>query len=624
MTADQRFRIPGLAGACAALVPPEAGGPEPELLARRVESYVGQMAAPTRHAVRAGIAALNGFSVVTTGRTLARHDVAGRERVLGRLARQPDLHHAVEGLKALVLLVAGAHRYGEDLLVRWQAVPPLRPDPELDVTPAAWWPSRSSADVVVVGSGAGGAMVARTLARAGLDVVVVEEGRRWGVEELRSRHPLERFAGLYRDGGSTAALGRPPVALPIGRGVGGTTLVNSGTCYRPPDKVMVAWRDEAGFEAGGPEMLAPRLDEVERTLRVAPVGDDVMGENGRILLRGAAALGWECGPLQHNGPGCSGCCQSAIGCPVNAKFGVHLNALPQACEAGARILSEARVDRLVHEGGRVVGVRARRADGSRLDVRAPRVVVAAGAVETVTLMRRSGLGAHPELGSNLVVHPAVGVSGRFEDEVCAWDGVLQSAAVDEFHESEGILVEATSTPPGMGSMAYPGVGRELVARLDEADHYAMLGAMVADLPVGRVLGRRRPVVRYDLSRRDGERLLRAVGVMGRLLFAAGAMEVLPGLPGHPTVSSNAELDDALDGADARGLHLAAFHPTGTARAGADPEAFPVDPAGRLRGVDGVWVADASIVPSCPEVNPQVSIMALALTVAEGMAGAPAG
>lgn len=568
-----------------------------------------------------GALALQGFSLVTERRTLGRLPPEGRERVLARLARRPSTRPALDGLKALVVLVAEAERHAGDLLERSNRRPPARPDGDLDVTPSAWWPSRLSCDAVVVGSGAGGAMAARALARAGLDVVVVEEGRRFGVEEFRTRRPLDRFADLYRDGGSTVALGRPPIALPLGRGVGGTTLVNSGTCYRPPEAVMLRWRDAAGLSLADPEAFVPYLDEVEATLQVAPVPDAVTGRNNELALAGAEKLGWRAGPLLRNAPGCGGCCQCALGCPRNAKFGVHLNALPQACAAGARILSEARVETVLHEGGRATGVLATRSDGSRLLIRAPRVIVAAGATETPPLLRRSGLGDHPELGRNLAVHPAVAASGRFDEPVLAWHGVLQGAAVEEFHAEEGILVEATATPPGLGSMAFPGYGRALVERLAEADHYASLGAMVADAPRGRVLGRRRAYVRYDLSPDDGARLVRAVEVMGRVLLAAGATEVLTGFSHRPVVHDEGELEDAVGTARSRALHVAAFHPTGTAGAGADAARYPVDPSGALRGVAGVFVTDASILPSCPEVNPQVSIMALALAVADALVSA---
>jgi choline dehydrogenase-like flavoprotein len=475
------------------------------------------------------------------------------------------------------------------------------------------------ADAVVVGSGAGGAMAARTLARAGMDTVVLEEGRRWTVEEFRSRHPLDRYAGLYRGAGATVALGRPAVVLPIGRAVGGTTVVNSGTCYRPPLAVQQRWRDEFGLALADPDRLVSQLDDVAETLQVAPVPLDIMGRNGRLLLEGAAALGWQAAPIPRNAPGCEGCCQCALGCPRNAKFGVHLNALPQACAAGARIISNARVERVLHTGGRAYGVRARRPDGTAVDVLADTVVIAAGATETPGLLRRSGLGRHPRLGRNLALHPAAMLAGRFEEDIVAWHGVLQSAAVDELHASHGVLIEATSTPPGMGSMLYPGFGTELLSWLDRATHVATFGAMVADSGVGRVFSvGGQTLMRYDLARADATKLMTALEAMGRLLFAAGAVELLTGLPGANTVASLPELQEVLARTNPRSLHLAAFHPTGTAAAGVDEQRCPVDETGRLRGVDRLWVTDASILPSCPEVNPQVSIMALALAVADGI------
>jgi choline dehydrogenase-like flavoprotein len=187
--------------------------------------------------------------------------------------------------------------------------------------------------------------------------------------------------------------------------------------------------------------------------------------------------------------------------------------------------------------------------------------------------------------------------------------------IEDFHEREGILLEATATPPGLGSLALPGFGTRLRAELQRADHLATVGAMVADAPAGRVLGRHRTVLTYALTRADGRRLLRAIELCSRLLLAAGAEEVLTGMPHAPRVRDERELSGAMTGADPRRLHLAAFHPTGTARAGADPATSPVDSHGRLRGVDGVWVCDASVLPTCPEVNPQVSIMASALAIA---------
>ncbi|GBE65277.1 putative GMC-type oxidoreductase [Mycobacterium sp. MFM001] len=601
-----------------ALLPEECGGPSAAQLVERVDRYLARLPTASRLAVRAGLLTVAAAGYLSTGRSLSRLTPQARAAVLRRIAGlSPGVGAAVEGLKAVVLLANGADTYAAELLDRAQKHDVARPDAALNLTSSVDVASVLRADAVVVGSGAGGAMAARTLARAGMAVVIVEEGRRWTVDEFRSMHPIDRYAGLYRGAGATVALGRPAVVLPIGRAVGGTTVVNSGTCYRPPLPVQQRWRDEFGWDLADPDRLAHYLDDVEQTLQVAPVPLEIMGRNGRLLLDGAAALDWQAAPIPRNAPGCDACCQCAIGCPHNAKFGVHLNALPQACAAGARIVSDARVERVLHSGGRARGVRARRPDGTAVDVLADTVVVAAGATETPGLLRRSGIGGHPRLGRNLALHPAVMLAGRFDHDITAWRGVLQSAAVDELHESHGVLIEATSTPPGMGSMVFPGYGGELLDWLDRASHIATFGAMVADRGVGRVYSvRGETLLRYSITPTDTGKVMTALQAMGRLLFAAGAVEVLTGLPAGPTVTSMPELQNVLSRTNPKSLHLAAFHPTGTAAAGDDELRCPVDPGGRLRGIEGVWVADASILPSCPEVNPQVSIMALALAVAD--------
>ncbi|WP_207925997.1 GMC family oxidoreductase [Actinocrispum wychmicini] len=522
-----------------------------------------------------------------------------------RLGIRAAARFVPELVKVPMLLAAAAETTGD--------ATPGRPDPPLTCVPSAEWRG-GSADVVVVGSGAGGAVVAKVLAEAGMDVVVVEEGRRHTAEEFRRTSTFDRFRTLYRDSGATVALGLPPVVLPLGRGVGGTTLVNSGTCFRTPDRVLRRWREQWGVPTDEfPELL----DAVERMLHVAPQPLDVLGRNGLLAIAGASSLGWDAQPLNRNAPGCAGSCQCAVGCPRNAKNGVHLNALPDACRAGARIVTEARVTRVITARRRAEGVLIRRPDGSSFVLRAPLVVVAAGATETPPLLRRSGLGGQPGLGRGMAVHPATTVAGRFDEPVNSSRGVLQSVGIERFHD-EGILIEATTGPAGLVTFPLPGTGRELRHELDNRHHLAYLGAMVADAPAGQVLGRHRPVITYQLTRADAGKLRKAMVEMGRVLFAAGATEVLTGLDRHPRASTVEELAEIVGTTPAKALRVAAFHPTGTARMGADGQRAPVDVTGRLRGVYGVYIADGSCLPTCPEVNPQVTIMAVAMAVANGI------
>jgi hypothetical protein len=606
-----------LGDVAAAILPPEAGGPEPERVASVARRMVSRMPGTSQAGLAAALTGLQAFSFARTGRRLGALPPRRREALLAEVAQLGGAP-AIDAIKSIVLLASGADAYAGEIATVGSRHEPSRPDQPMNIGPASEWPQTSSCDAIVIGSGAGGAFAARALARAGFDTVIVEEGERWDVERIRSSHPLDRFAGIYRDAGTTMALGNPPIALPLGRAVGGTTVINSGTCFRPPTAVATAWHEQHGLALADLELLGPRVADVEATIGVAPAPMEVLGRNGELALEGAAALDWQSAPLRRNAPGCQGACQCAIGCPNNAKGGVHLNALPQACEAGARIVTGLRAKQVLSENGRATGILARRADGGEVRISAPLVVVAAGAIPTPPLLRRSGLGGHPRLGRNLSIHPATGITARFEEEVFAWRGVMQSVGIEELHESEGVLLEATSSPPGMGAISAPGYGTHLMGRLERAPNTATLGAMIADEPSGRVFGTRAPLVSYRLAKADERRLRIAVEAMGRVMLAAGASSIELG-GGAPQVRSEAELPGAIERLDVRRLRLAAFHPSGTAAGGSDPARHPVDPEGRLRGVNGVWVADGSILPSCAGVNPQVSIMALAAGVGEAAA-----
>ena len=485
------------------------------------------------------------------------------------------------------------------------------------------------ADACVVGSGAGGAVVAKELAEGRMSVVVIEEGAYFRRQDYAEGTPWERVQKLYRESGLTLAWGEPVVPMPLGKAVGGTTVVNSGTCFRTPEKVLREWEREWGLEGIDPETMVPLFQRVEEAISVRPVPWEIIGNNARVFDRGVKALGYHGQPLLRNMDGCRGCGVCSFGCPSDAKQAMHLSYLPRAARAGATIYARCRVGRILVERGRVQGVEAEILDGAtdevrgRLRVRAPTVVLAAGAIHTPALLMANGLALESgQVGRNLRVHPAVGVSALFEEEVYGWRGTLQPYYVDDLQESEGVLVEVTSLLPGVGVALVAEVGPKLKEALGRYKHLASAGLFVSDSAKGRVLrgwGRgwwSSPIVLYSLNREDAQRLKQGIALATEVFLAAGATAVFAGIRGLTPITERGGLKALKRMSIAPGrLSPVGFHPMGTCRMGRDSASSVVGPWGEAHGVRGLYIADASIFPSCLGVNPQISIMAFATRTA---------
>jgi choline dehydrogenase-like flavoprotein len=483
-------------------------------------------------------------------------------------------------------------------------------------------------DVVIVGSGAGGAVAATTLAEAGLDVIVLEAGRSYDRDSYPS-DPLEAIASLYRDGGLTIAEGRPPIPVPVGRAVGGTTVVNSGTCFRAPADVLEDWRRRYGIEWAGD--LDPEFAAAEEFLRVTPLDPERMGRNGQLAMEGAAALGASGGPISRNAGECVQCSSCPFGCEIDAKRGMHVSYLPRAVGAGARLRTGVEVRRVLTEGGRAVGVSCVAGGGASDDghrrpyaVRARRAtIVAGGAFGTPELLLRSGLGGG-QVGRNLHIHPASWVGARYGEEVRGWDGVMQSYYVDEWEEQR-ILLEATFTPLPFGGAWLRGTGREHQRAILEFGHVGSIGVHLSDRSSGTVRLGRDGALRaaYRLTSADAQRLVFGIARAAEIHFAAGATEVYPNIArvGTLTPSRLAEFEaTAFKPAE---LRLEAFHPMGTARIAASDDEGVCASDGSVNGVAGLYVADASLFPTSVGVNPMMTVIAFAKNIAAGIAETPA-
>jgi choline dehydrogenase-like flavoprotein len=471
---------------------------------------------------------------------------------------------------------------------------------------------RIDADVCIVGAGAGGAVAAAELAEGGAKVVVLEQGPHHDADRFSAR-PIEMMTALYRDGGQGVTLGTPPIVLPLGRGIGGTTLVNSGTCFRTPAAVLERWQREYGLHELTVQALDPCFARVERALSVAEVTPELAGANAAVARRGAEALGWSHGYLRRNASGCVGSGVCAFGCPTSAKQHTGITYVPRAQAAGAEILTGAQVHRVLVRDGRTRGVQASLDGGGGLHVHAPEVIVAAGTIHTPLLLERSGLGdSSGQLGQNLALHPATGAFARMEEIVDMARGVPQSFYIDEF-SAQGLMFEGVAGPPSYVAMSLPLTGARHAEAMADYRRLAQFGLMVSDSSRGSVRSfAGRPLIRYDLVEADLARFRTGLARMRELFEAAGAREVYLPLP-HGVAPERARPRD---------LKLMAFHPLGTARADARPTHGVVDGQLRLHGVEGLHVADGSVVPSSLGVNPQITIMALATRLAYHLLSRP--
>jgi choline dehydrogenase-like flavoprotein len=478
-------------------------------------------------------------------------------------------------------------------------------------------------DVVVVGSGAGGAVAAATLAEAGLDVIVLEAGAHYDRDNYPSDH-LEAIAELYRDGGLTIAEGRPPIPVPVAKVVGGTTVINSGTCFRAPEAVLADWVGRFGIAWA--EGMAADYAEAEDFLRVTQLDPETMGRNGQLAMEGAAAIGASGAPIHRNAGSCVQCSSCPFGCEIDAKRGMHVSYLPRAVAAGARIRAGVQAERVLVEDGRAVGVScsAGAGTGSRrrpFTVRARRAVIAAGgAFGTPELLQRSGLGGR-QVGRNLHIHPACWVGARYEEEVRGWDGVMQSFYVDEW-EPTGILLEATFTPLAFGGAWLLGAGESHQRAMLDFGHVGSIGVHLCDRSSGRVgLGPEGSLrASYKLTGDDAGKLAFGIARAAEVHFAAGATEVYPNIARIGTLKPGDLAEFEATSFKPSELRLEAFHPMGTARISADERDGACDIHGSVHGTADLYVADASLFPTSVGVNPMMTIIAFAKQIARGVAG----
>jgi len=489
-------------------------------------------------------------------------------------------------------------------------------------------PLRERVDVVVVGSGAGGATAAATLAEAGRRVLLLEEGLPYSHREHHAN-----FSGMtseiMRHGGATVIMGRGPIPYLEGRVLGGSTVLNGGMCWRTPERVLDEWATR-GLERLAPGRLEGYFSLVEDVIDARYQDEGSEGGNNNAFRRGAEALGWRLQRNKRNQRHCVGTNDCVSGCPTNAKRSAALTWVPRLLAAGGQVLTGATVRRVVARGGAARGVEGyvRTPFGALpLSVEAPVVVVACGAVQTPLLLQRSRLTRNPHLGRHFTVHPNAKVAALFDTPVESLRGVHQAWQCVEFQD-EGLLLAPGGVPLSVISQCFPLAGAALQEQMRLAPYIATAGVLVDDSVEGSV---RAGLfgwdhVRYDLTDYDQSRFVLGVQRLAALFFAAGARRVYTPFAAQPALDHPSQVEHLARLAPrVEETEYFTAHLMGTCRMSAREEGGVVSPRGELWGVRGLYVADASVMPGTIGVNPQVTIMALARLIAEEIAagGAPA-
>jgi choline dehydrogenase-like flavoprotein len=576
----------------------------------------------------------------------ARLPQRGREAALRALAASSvDARDGLDGLRGLALqLFYGA--VGDDgRNPNWPELgypgPPAIDPPARRLTtwspPDGADPVQLAADVVVIGSGSGGGVIAGELTAAGLDVVVLEAGGHHEEADFPADE-LTALRELYWRGGLNLT-DEGNVAMMAGATLGGGSTINWQSCVRPPDPVRAGWETEHGLEGLAGDDFDGHLDAVLERISATSDCTDLNGVNQR-LADAADALGWSWHRAVRNTDPASYDPETAghvgYGDRTGSKQGTLATYLRDAAEAGARIVCRARATRVLVEDGHAAGVEAELLlpAGARrpLTVRATTVVVAAGALETPAVLLRSGLGG-PAVGRYLRLHPVPMITGVYDEDLRWWWGPPQGTIVDQHTAAvagHGYLVETAHLHPAITAAAVPwssGRDHKLIM-----GRFARLGTFIAltrEHGGGTVTidDRGEAVVRYPLDDpTDAEVRRHAVRSLIELHVAAGADVILDTdrklvmwRRGDDVEGFIARAQEARSGAGGRVLFSA--HQMGTARMGSEAATSVADPEGQLHDTPGVWIGDTSAFPTAVGSNPMLTCMALARRTAHRLLAA---
>lgn len=479
-----------------------------------------------------------------------------------------------------------------------------------------------NADVVVVGSGAGGAIAAYELAKKGKKVIVLEAGPYVPSDKFTEMMAISMGA-LYQDhGGQANANG--DITILQGACVGGSTVVNAALCFRTPDYYLKLWDKEYGTANLTTEVLTPYFEKVEKNLQIHQNGSHETSPGAELINNGLKKLDLPPGIAKRNVKDCglTGFCFA--GCVSDRKQSMLVTYLPWAQAHGAAIHADTRVVQVLAKDGAASGVLAEVVDPATgkkkadLRVDAPMVVLAAGPVQTPILLQRSGLAnSSGQVGKNFACHPTMSLTAEFDNPVDDFHGATHSLYMDKYtlpEEGGYLLLNAVQDPVEASFQVEPGTGKPYMSYMNRYRNTIRLITLIHDKNVGEVTWKDGVKhIHYSVDDEDFEAMKKGLKLNARVLFASGAKRIYIPTSQRLVIESIDQIDaviDALKNEPAR-YRYTSFHPQGTCRMGADPRRSVVNPRGETHDVKRLYVMDASVLPTSIGYNPSETVYALA-------------
>ena len=503
-------------------------------------------------------------------------------------------------------------------------------------------PEQITCDVAIIGSGAGAGISAELLTKAGLKVVIIEEGPLKSSSDFNQKES-EAYPQLYQE---SAARKTEDKAINIlqGRCVGGSTTVNWTSSFRTPAPTLKFWQDKFGLKDYNVDALSPYFEQAERRLNIGPWLTPP-NENNDLLRRGAAKLGIPAQAIARNVKGCWNLGSCGMGCPTNAKQSMLVTTIPAALDQGAQLLVETRAERFELANGRITALLcsfgvSNTAEAQQIHARsatkiiAAHYVLAAGAINSPAVLLRSGApDPYGRLGERTFLHPVVMSSAVFEQKVEAWQGAPQTIYTDHFLETQaidgpiGYKLEAPPLHPVIFASTVPGMGQSQHDLLKAFPHNHTLLALMRDgfheqSPGGRVKLRSdgSPVLDYPLNDylMDGAR--RAMLSMMEIQFAAGATKVLPLHEMAQTYTTWGQAREAVNALPMKPLLtkvVSAHVMGGCGMAGLENQGV-IRPDGMHWQIENLSIHDGSLFPTSIGANPQLSVYGVVNLLAQGL------